>query len=141
MIWIILIIIIAYILFKFSGDLNKDKEKLSNTKLDQKFSCFKNELNYFAFNGQGYVTYLNDRSFSLYKDGENQIIYFEFSTGILAITWKYNYYQNEIIEEYTFSNAWEYSDEAQRKAAEDVINDMTVKIKELQSRIDDSFNY
>lgn len=99
MIWFILIAIVVYVLFRFVRDLNKDNHDLRDKPLSAKFSVIVGIINDAAFNGLGQVTTLTSRDFNLYKDGSNQIIHFLYSTGHLTITWKYKYFQKEVVHE------------------------------------------
>ena len=54
-------------------------------------------INNEAYDGHGSISKLNEREINLYNEGANQIIKFEYSTGILTITWKYKYFQKEVV--------------------------------------------
>ena len=88
MIWITLLGLIGIIVYKFLNELNKDKNELEEG-LDNKFRVIIDELNNFAFDDLGEVKYLDRRTINLYKSPANQIIFFDYITGSLTITWRY----------------------------------------------------
>ena len=105
MFWIILIgIVVGYSLIKFFISYSKDKDDLHGQTLDKKFETIASVINEEAFDGNGIVNELDKREFNLYEEGKNQIINFQYSTGHLTITWKYKYYQKEIIHKRQFDN-------------------------------------
>jgi tetratricopeptide (TPR) repeat protein len=124
MFWVILLIIIGVILFRFSSSLNDDKRDLQSKPLSEKFSLIVNLINEKAFKGDGSITVLSKRDFNLYKSGENQIVHFYYSTGHLTITWKYKYFQKEIIHEKQFNDVRNLSIFEQQKIAEEIIREM-----------------
>lgn len=124
MIWIFVVVIVLFILFSFFKDASKDKDDLRNTSLKEKFNVIVNTLNSEAFNGNGSVTNLDNRSFNLYEQGKNQIIQFQYGTGHLTLTWKYKYFQKEIVHEKTYTNVRNLSLFEQKKIADDMINQM-----------------
>lgn len=124
MVWIFVIGIVLFILFSFFKDASKDKDDLRNTSLKEKFNVIVNTLNSEAFNGNGSVTNLDKRSFNLYEQGKNQIIQFQYGTGHLTLTWKYKYFQKEIVHEKTYTNVRNLSLFEQKKIADDMINQM-----------------
>lgn len=103
MVWTIVIAIIGIILFRFFSSLSKDNDDLQGRTLSEKFNVIVSMINEAAFNGGGSVTTLDKREFNLYEDGQNQIIKFQYSTGHLTITWKYKYFQKEIVHERQFN--------------------------------------
>jgi len=135
MIWIIIIVIIGYVLFNFLNDLSKDNYDLRHQSLNEKFSIIVHSINEAAFNGQGDVIILNKRSFNLYEDGQNQIINFQYGTGILTITWKYKYFQKQIVHEQTFSNVRNLSIFQQQKIAEKIILEMILVVENHKKKV------
>jgi hypothetical protein len=135
MIWVIGIGIIVFILFRFFNDLNKDNYDLQGQSLAEKFMYTVESLNDAAYNGQGSITTLNKRSFNLYEDGSNQIIHFTYSTGHLIITWKYKYFQKEVIHEKQFNDVRNLSLFEQQKIAEIMIKEMGVVIANHQNNV------
>lgn len=140
MIWVIVIAIIVIILFRFFNDLNKDNYDLQGQSLSEKFKFTVEMLNDAAFNGQGAVTTLDKRSFNLYQDGQNQIIYFTYGTGHLTITWKYKYFkykyfQKEVVHEKLFRDVRNLSLFEQQKIAEIMIKEMAVVIANHQNNV------
>ena len=97
MIWTIILGIVGYFFLRFFISLSKDKNDLSNQSLEEKFSGIISLINNEAYDGHGSVSKLNEREINLYKEEANQIIKFEYSTGSLTITWKYKYFQKEVV--------------------------------------------
>lgn len=136
MIWVIIIIaIIAFILIRFFRALNKDNYDLQRQTLSEKFKFIVDILNDAAFNGKGSVTPLNKRSFNLYQEGQNQIINFMYGTGHLTITWKYKYFQKEVVHERQFNDTRNLSIFEQQKIAEIMIDEMAIIIKNHQNNV------
>ena len=100
----IIIVIIGYIIIRFLLALSKDKDDLQGCTLDDKFNVIVSMINEAAFGGRGLVCYLDKRTFNLYQEGKSQIIKFHYSTGHLTITWKYKYFQKEVVHERQFNN-------------------------------------
>jgi hypothetical protein len=129
MIWIaIIVVIVGVILFRFFSDLNKDNYDIENQNLSEKFSIIVSILNESAFDGYGTVTILNKRTFNLYEEGKNQILSFYYSTGHLTITWKYKYFQKEVIHEHQFNNVRNLSIFEQQSIAKQMIAEMNLII-------------
>lgn len=124
MVWIIVIGIMLFIVFKFTNDLNKDKYDLQGTTLEEKFKIIVNILNEAAFNKNGEITKIDNKSFNLYETGSNQIINFHYGTGTLTLTWRYKYFQKEVKHFRDFHNARNLSLFEQQKIAETMINEM-----------------
>ena len=135
MIWVIIIGIVVFVLFRFFNDLNKDNYDLNGQSLSEKFQFTVESLNDAAFRGQGSVTTLDKRSFNLYEDGSNQIIHFVYSTGHLTITWKYKYFQKEVIHEKQFNNVRNLSLFEQQKMAEIMIKEMSIVVANHQNNV------
>lgn len=135
MIWIIVILIIGFFLFRFFVDLNKDNYDLQSQSLSEKFAVVVNALNNEAFFGNGKVTILDKRSFNLYENGQNQIIHFLYSTGHLTITWKYKYFQKEVVNERQFNNVRNLSIFEQQKIADIVIREMARVIEQHKNNV------
>ncbi|QTV04846.1 hypothetical protein [Faecalibacter bovis] len=135
MIWAIVIGIVGFILFRFYSDYKKDDVDLSTQKLHEKFAVVVELINQEAYNGLGSVTILDKRSFNLYLTGNQQIVQFIYSTGILTIIWKYKYYQKEVIHEKTFENVRNLSIFEQQNIAEAMISEMRTVIENHQLNV------
>ena len=131
MTWIIVIGIILFILFKFFLDVKKDDTELS-IGLDTKFKIIVEEINDAAYKGAGTVKYVDQREFSLYKQGSKQIIFFHYGTGILTITWRYKYFQKEIVHERSFNDVINLSVFEQQNIAISMIKEMVKVIENHQ---------
>jgi hypothetical protein len=123
MIITLVVAIIAVVLFRFFSDLNKDNDDLYGTTVHEKFGVLVDGINSEAFNGMGTIIQLDKKSFNLYGDS-NQIVHFMYSTGHLTITWKYKYFQKEVVHERTFTNVRNISIFDQQRIAEAMIKDM-----------------
>jgi hypothetical protein len=124
MFWVIVVVVVvAYIGFNFFNSLNKDENELQHQSVSEKFAVIVNILNDAAFNGAADITPIDKREFNLY-DGSNQIIKFQYSTGSLTITWKYKYYQKEIVHERNFTESRNLSIFEQEKIANTMIMEM-----------------
>jgi hypothetical protein len=128
MFWTIVFVIAGYILVRFIIELVKDQDDLQYDSLDEKFKFIVNTLNEAAYKGRGSVYRIDKREFNLYKEGDNQIIKFHYSTGHLTIRWKYKYFQKEVIHERQFNHVRNLSIFEQQKIANQMINEMNVVI-------------
>jgi hypothetical protein len=136
MVWIIVILLIVIVLLvKFSSSLNEDNSELGFQTLQEKFSVIVSVLNENAYDGGGAITTLNKRSFNLYSDGSNQIINFNYSTGHLTITWKFKYYQKEIVHKRDFNDVRNLSVFEQEKIANKMIEEMNIVIKRHKQNV------
>jgi hypothetical protein len=135
MIWIIAISIVGYIAFRFFSDVNKDNDDLRGQNLNEKFKIISGLINDAAFNGLGKVVTLDKRSFNVYQDGKNQIVHFFYSTGHLTITWKYKYFQKEVVHEKNFRDVRNLSIFEQQRIAEIMINEMANVIQKHQNAV------
>jgi hypothetical protein len=118
MFWVIIITILLIILGRFFNDLKKDNYDLQGQLLSEKFKFIVEMLNDTAFNKHGEIIVLDKKSFNLYQESQNQIIHFNYSTGHLTITWKYKYFQKEVIHEKIFRDVRNISMFEQQKIAE-----------------------
>ncbi len=123
MIWIILIIV-GIILIKFLTDMNKDTNDLGGKSAAEKFEVIINQLNNYAFQGKGKVTTNGIKFFNLYDGESNQIIEFQYNTGVLYITWSYKYFQKEVVHKREFREVSNLSIFEQQKIADQLIKEM-----------------
>ena len=135
MIWIIAIAIIGFIAFKFFSDFNKDKEDLERTTLDKKFKVIIDLINETAFNGRAKIIELGLYSVNLHQNGKNQLVNFTYAAGHLTITWKYKFYQKEVVHEKVFYDVRNLSIFEQQKVAETMINEMGQIIQKHQNNV------
>ena len=134
---IIIIAIVAFILYKFISSLNKDNEVLNQQPLSQKFSVIVDLINKSAYNGQGDITVLDKRSFNLYCEDHNQIINFQYSTSSLTITWKYKWFNNEIVHSKDFNQVQNITIDGQNRIAHQMINEMSDVIENHKQKINE----
>lgn len=135
MVWTIIIVIIGIILFRFFSSLNNDNNDLLGKTLSEKFNVIVNMINNAAFNGNGSITVLDKREFNLYEQGQNQIIQFHYSTGHLTITWKYKYFQKEIVHQKQFNDVRNLSLFEQQKIGEQMIKEMTIIVERHKNNV------
>jgi len=136
MIWLIVIIVIVWIIVSFSRDLHADKKILSETSLPQRLASLIEILNDEVYNGLGTVTIVDKRVFSLYKKGENQIIEFMYSTDILTITWRFKWFQNEIVHNKKIRHAHLIDSSAQMRIAHILLAEMEEVITQHKSKVE-----
>ncbi len=135
MIWTIAGAIALFLIIKFIMSLENDKTDLRFEDLSQKFSLIVRELNQEAFNGRGRVYKIDLRTFNLYEEGQNQIINFHYSSGHLTITWKYKYYQKEIVHKKQFDYSRNLSLFEQQNIARVMINEMNGVIASHKNQV------
>lgn len=134
--WIIVgILIVGFIIYRFRADMKKDEKILNKIQLDLHFNKLVETLNYAAFNGKGEITFIDKREFNLYQDGQNKIINFLYSTGILTITWKYKYLQQEVVHTRKINDAVNLSKQDQEEVAQRFVNEMNIIINNHQKKI------
>lgn len=135
MFWFIIIIGVVVVLVKFGTALQEDKKDIRvNDNLATKFQVVVDSLNEKVFSGNGKITMLDNKSFNLY-DGYNQIIYFYYSTGHLTITWKYKYYQKEVVHEKIFENVRNISILEQQKIVNTICNEMSEIVEKHKMKV------
>ena len=135
MIWVVVIGIVGFILIRFFSDLNKDNADLQGQSLTEKFAVIVSSINEAAFGGMGKVITLDKRSFNLYQDGQNQIINFQYGTGHLTITWKYKYFQKEIVHEKQYNDVRNLSLFEQQKIADNMISEMEQVVENHKNNV------
>jgi hypothetical protein len=135
MIWTILIVIIAFVLFSFFSDFNKDNADLQGKNANEKFNVIVSIINDVAYDGMGEITTIDKRAFTLYKNGEHQIISFQYGTGNLIVIWKYKYFQKEVVHEKTFYNVRNISIFDQEKMARTMIEEMKLIVEKHQRNV------
>ena len=113
------------------SDMNKDKQELAGG-LDNKFRVVIDELKRAAFDGGGRIHWLNQRQFNIHQSGANQLIQLSYSTGDLTITWRYKYFQKEVVHERTFFGARNLSVFEQQNIAFRMVVEMAQVIERHQ---------
>lgn len=126
-----IVFLVLYFIIQAAIKSSKDNQDLIGTSLDKKFSVIVQTLNDYAYGGVGYTTYIDDKLFNLYSDdiGFNQIIEFLYSQGSLSITWKYKYYQKEMVYRRHFNNVRNLSVFEQKQIADSIIREMSVRVE------------
>lgn len=131
MIWAIIFAIIVVFIFNIISNNFKDKESLAGTSLEEKFSILINKINNDVFNGEaivkkgsvnGYLTIFN-------PNGSQHYVELLYSYGNLDVTWKYKYYQKEMIYNRSFLNVRNLSSFEEIKIANILIQEVSDKIQ------------
>ncbi len=122
---IVAAVLIGLYVSKFLFDLKKDDVVLKNQTLPEKFNVLVDVLNTFVFQRLGKVNVIDRRSFNLYQAKQNQIIFFQYATGHLTVTWKYKYLHHEVVHEEVFANVRDITSEQQQLIAENLLLKMT----------------
>lgn len=135
MFWGILILGIVLFLYKFFTALDKDNDDLMGGTLDEKFSVIVNQLNLEAFNGTGTITHVSKREVHLFGTPMNQHIVFHYSTGHLTVTWRYKYFQKEVILKRDLRDVRNLSIFEQDKLAKSLIREMQGVIIDHQNKV------
>ncbi len=143
---IIIAIVIGVVVFKFIGDfiryykeqMQEDREELSLTSVEDKFSIIVNGLNEYCYKGEGQITKFNKGAFNLYKRGSCQIISFQYLGGALRVIWRFKYFQQEMIYKKEFLNARVIDDEWQEKALRTLISEFLERYKIHEAKVNAS---
>jgi hypothetical protein len=125
----LVIILVLRKFYQFYRDLKKDNTDLKNSSLKEKFNFLFDGLNTYCYSGKGRYTEIDKRSLSIYEEGSNQILKFQYSTGMLAIEWKYKYYQQEMIYGNNIYDARNVSETEQEQILKNLIEDFNKKLK------------
>jgi hypothetical protein len=96
-------------------------EEFSTRNISEKFEIIHTILNSNIFDGQAKITILDKRSFNLYREGDNQIVQFFYSTGNLEIKYRKKQLGGEITYPKDYPNLRHVSNEKQEKIASDYI--------------------
>lgn len=130
MIWGILIGALILFVLAIAINLGKDSQDLAGTTLKEKFSVIINMLNDAAFNGEGVIQEHDKKHiFLTHPESSNQMIEFLYSQGMLSVTWKYKYFQKELLHRNNLSNVRNLSLFEQQKIAKGIIEQMNYKIE------------
>jgi hypothetical protein len=134
MIWIIIAIVLISLIV-FAGKFNKDNEDLNGQTLYEKFKIVTDILNDYAFDGVGQINELHKRSFNLGAKGSNQLVNFDYGGGNLTLTWKYKYFQKEVINKKFFPDVRNLSIFEQERIAGLMIDRMSKKIENHKNQV------
>jgi hypothetical protein len=132
---IILVFLITYLLSAYEG-----KRSFNNLKLQTKFGFLIKYLNKHVYNGNAKITIIDDRELNLYELNQNQIINFQDHNGVLTITWKFKYYQKEVVNVKEFRDINNFSMAEQHKIGENMINETAIIIEKHKREINMSLN-
>ena len=120
---IVILIVIAEIGYVLFPDLSKDN--YDHQEQIDKFGPILVAINDAAFNGGGSIATQGKRSFTLFKNEENQKINFQYVKGHLTITWHYIYFRKEIVLKKQIFDVGNLSFSKQQKIADRLIMEMT----------------
>ncbi len=132
---VVLAIVLSIIILKYYLDSQKDESDLEFISFDKKVEIIVNKMNDWAFKGQGEVTVTGKKSFNLYKENDNLILHFTYSTGGLMIVARYKFLQKEIQKRCTFQNIRNIDYLGQVRIAEHAISEFNKVIGEHQNKI------
>ncbi len=136
MIWGIIIAIVVVFIGSGMIQNSKDSQDLAGRKLKEKFNVIINMINNAAFENEGIINeYDNKHIYLVHPNGGNQLIEFLYSQGVLAVTWKYKYFQKELIHRRSFLNVRNLSLFEQEKIARAFILEMEDKINEHKNLV------
>lgn len=131
--FIIILAIGSLIIYSFN--YNKDNSDLESQSLHEKFKILTSILNEYAFDNEGHVYSVNKRAFNLGAKGHNQLIQFEYAAGTLIITWKYKFYQKEVVNTERFQDCRNLSIFEQEKIAKQAIYSMNNVVEKHKSEV------
>ena len=121
----IICVIIGLVIYAIINKSGKVKPERYTTLIDI--------LNEVAFSGKGKITMINNNTFKLYDGMSNQIIIFYYENAIkyLTITWKYKYWQREVVFERKFDTT-----EDQTDFADQLIDDFAEVVAKHKAKVD-----
>jgi len=132
-------IFIAYHLIKFifyyRKQTKKDDEILRSITLEQALSILINELNTYAFNGNGHITHLNKTSIQIYLQNSSQIITLNLLGGIVTLVWKMKIMGREFVYSINLTNIQNVTGEEQRKSAQLIIRQFEEKLEKFKDNL------
>lgn len=126
---VILSSIIIYFYF-----YTKNKNILESISPSKKFYKTTEILNKYVFAENGHINE-KEAIFQLYEEKMNHLIDFEFHTCNLIITWRYKYYQKEMIYTKIFKNVDNITVFQTQNIAKTLITEMEKKIHEHKMKI------
>lgn len=131
---------ISYWLIPFIKELFNDSQELKGTELSEKFSTLVGVLNEWTYKGYGTVRKIDKQQFNLYKEHSCQIINFFYATGFLTITWRFKYWQQEVVYKKDLKNARDVTEEEQIRFAKLIIREFADTVEIHKRKIDNNAN-
>lgn len=126
MFWSFVLVLIVFIIIKFTFTLYKDYRDLKNQPLFEKLEVVVNTLNDKILNGNGKITKMNMRSFYLSQPGYNEIMLtFLYGAGTLTIEWKCVFLEDELSHKKVFNNVRKLDSNQQQRLAKLFISEIT----------------
>lgn len=139
---IFIIIVIGFFIFrtisKFRSELKEDNQELQKQNLEDKFRYLIDGLNEYCYQGQGKITKIDNQTLSIYKENSCQIVNLLYGTGILTITWKFKYFQQEMTYKRNLNNARQPSTEWQKNSLNLVISEFLEQYKKHEEKVNSS---
>lgn len=137
MIWAIIIGIIGFFLFNLFSNNYKDTQSLAGTSVEEKFSIIINRIIEEGFDGNAIVKKgeVNGHLFIYNPEGSNHFVELLYSYGNLQITWKYKFYQKEMVFKRSFLNIRNLSSFEEINIANILIQELNDKIENHKSNV------
>jgi uncharacterized protein (DUF433 family) len=126
---VLLVILIVPILKK--NNKGKRQENIK-TKFSMLIAC----LNEYCYQGKGYIDKLGKNYISLYKQDSCQKLTFKYELDKLHITWKFKYYQQEMIFEKVLSDLPDVTETWQVEMSKIIISEFLEKYKVHKDFVD-----
>ncbi len=134
--WFIIGAIVVFVLFKFIKAAAEDNQDVSSNPIPERFSHLISKLNDTAFNGEGRVEKKAPNVYTLYRTDSNQIIIIQYMMKVLTVTWRYKYYQKELVYEEKFHEANNVSLFEQERMANKILETMKYKVSKHIDSVD-----
>jgi len=136
---ILILLIVGFFIirtiYKFRNELKEDNDELKKQSLEDMFSYLIDGLNEYCYLGHGEITKIGKQTLNIYKQSSCQIINLLYGTGILTITWKFKYYQQEMIYKRNLSDARKPSIEWQKNALNLVISEFLEEYQKHEEKV------
>jgi len=135
---LLIITLLALVILPFSKALMKDRAELHENPLDKKFAILISRINQLLMNGRGEVVKFEEdpRMLNLFDENHaNMIINFYYSTGTLAVTLKYKYFQVELVKKMEFHDMRQAESFRQMDAANHFVEEANIAIRKHQETV------
>ena len=130
--------VVSFVIFFIIDSYRDNQERNRGVELSEKFSTLIDVLNEWTYKGYGIVRKINNNQFSLYKEDSCQIIYFFYAADRLAITWKFKYWQQEVVYKRDLKNARNVTEEEQVRFAKLIIPEFAEVVNAHKRKIDNN---
>lgn len=141
MIWAIIIAVVGFFIFNMISNNHKDGQSLAGATLEKKFNILITKIINEGFNGDAIVKkgYDNSQLQIFNPEGTNHFVELLYSYGNLQVTWKYKFYQKEMIYNRSFLNVRNLSSFEEVKIANILIQEVTDKIQIHENNVLSNF--